>query len=77
MKIVKDSFYEILGNEQFDFSTSDPELLVSTVGEILYINSNPNLEGGDFDEAEFDNYLEKEAKDIFVRFLFDKLDSHA
>ena len=65
-KIVKDSFYEFLGNDKFDFSTSDPELLISTVGEILFLNCNPNIQLKDFDENEFDSLLDSNIKELFV-----------
>jgi hypothetical protein len=71
-KIVKDSFYEIVSNDQFDFSTSDPELLISTIGEILYLSGKPNLiiNNNDFDEIDFETYLERDVKELYVILIF-------
>ncbi len=71
-KIVKDSFYEIISNDQFDFSTSDPELLISTIGEILYLSAKPNLilDNNDFDEIDFETYLERDVKELYVELIF-------
>lgn len=71
-KIVKDSFYEIISNEQYDFSTSDPELLISTIGEILYLSGKPNLniDNNDLDEIEFDMYIDKDVKELYVNTIY-------
>jgi len=66
-KIVHDLFYDVLGNDKFDFSASDPELLISTIGEILYSNPNHNLNMDAVnDDTDIDNSLDKESKEIFT-----------
>jgi len=73
-KFVLDTFYEVLGNEKFDFSTSDPEILISTIGEILYSNPNSNINLDEinlnnFDENDLDAAFDKHSKEIFTTIL--------
>jgi len=67
-KMVMEIFYEVLADEKYDFSTSDPETLISTIGEILNSNPNSNLNLDEID-SDFDNSLDKNAKEIFTVIL--------